>query len=123
MSGYFIETPSGQRGPYSIERLQRLVEERKVPIEIAVVEESTGESVLLQELLEGASPSSRAPSRRSASPRSSGARPTRRATSARSFRGGSNSRRGPRKKKIKTALIVILAVVGVFCVGKCQRPR
>ena len=51
MSGYLVPTKSGQKGPFTIEQIQQLVDQGKIPRTFNVIEADSGFAVEVADLL------------------------------------------------------------------------
>jgi len=65
--GYLIRTKSGDKGPFGVDKLRELVDRGKLPDSLKVVDQGTGERVVLATLLE--EPPARRPARAKAGSR------------------------------------------------------
>ena len=52
MSGYVIRTPQGNKGPFSKEQIQQLVDQGKVPVTLRVISTQTGQPVLVADVIQ-----------------------------------------------------------------------
>jgi len=52
VSGYVIRTPQGNKGPFSKEQIQQLVDQGKVPVTLRVISTQTGQPVLVADVIQ-----------------------------------------------------------------------
>ncbi len=134
MNGYVVRTKSGNRGPYSPQQLEELVENGKLPETLRVYDAETGDPIDILHAISGAPPAEAAPLPEPATESGAGTRPRRelprrgtaprgtapRGTVPRGSQQGHGRRapaRGQLQRKGKGGKIVVWSIVSLLVLG------